>query len=350
MNRKNQIAIILIMLLGMTVLAACQDDGEAGPEATVSIANETNEASDETSQSEASGGTETDTVEREQFPDATAVPFSRTREEISAFPVSIAGKQVDDVANLSVTLSTASNGAPVSEADVMVFSDGVMVIEGQTSSGILRENLPFGTYDIAVRYLSTPPAGYLQTGIELTDTTPELVEFIVPDEGILEFKLFTDNGFMPGQEFLLTLAVADNEILSRRVRTRDEGSVRLNLRSDLEYDLEIEYPGQTLSESGISIRAEEEFLELSLPFSENTAEIYIRQNGAPLETNAFVTILDTQGGIVVARTAVNDLLSTLLPDNQEFTVRVELEGALTQEIVIQVPSDGLAQYTFNFDG
>ncbi|MCB0027266.1 MAG: hypothetical protein KDE28_05130, partial [Anaerolineales bacterium] len=107
--------LLLGIIFLMSLLFGCQDDGASGstggddesvtsPEATSGVA----ESDDEIGTAE----NEADEVPGAPRATATAIPFTRGAEETAAFPSDVAGKQADDIGNLTVALTTPTNATP----------------------------------------------------------------------------------------------------------------------------------------------------------------------------------------------------------------------------------------------
>ncbi|MCB0027267.1 MAG: hypothetical protein KDE28_05135, partial [Anaerolineales bacterium] len=190
---------------------------------------------------------------------------------------------------------------------------------------------------------------YLQKDIEVGSTAAEVVEFVVPDEANLIVSLVTEDGSVPGLEFEIKLFVDEREVSAARVRDRDEGTATLSLRSDVAYDVMVLYGNETLLEEDVVVRAEEETLQLSLPFNENMVEIFLRQNGDPLVGNATVTIRDEAGEIILEDAAVSDSLTILLQLEHQYTMYIEYGDAFTQVETITVNDTGLVQLVIEVD-
>jgi len=232
---------------------------------------------------------------------------------------------------LVVVYSGAKNEAPISQATVIVLKNDVVVHTGPTVGGTFRAVLPEGTYDVMILTSSRPPGGLIRRGVTVSKDSNVVLTARTPSEGALTVQLQSPAGYPLQQDYTLIITAGEEEVHRVVVRTTVGGRSVINVRTDLIYDLHIQYGDIELREEDIQVRKEGTEVDLMLPYNEGTLNLEIQAGDQSLDGEANIILLDSSGKILATTTTTQGVYSTVLPADLEYSIRVQYLNQVQEE-------------------
>lgn len=239
-----------------------------------------------------------------------------------------------DRANLVFVISDANNQAPLSQATVVIVDSASRRVVGQgtTSSGIYRAALPPGAYDLTIVHNSIPVGGMVRPGIVVEEGMTTTVTSYVAPEATLNVSLRQPDGSPPQQDYVIAVW-ADGQEASRRSIKALTVETPLTLRTDVVYDLLVEYGDRTVGEEGLVVEEGTNTLSLITPLLERLFQVGLTADGAPLSQPANVAVLDPDNKILFSAGDVTDMVDVVLPTGTQYTVRAQLRDQVIERPV-----------------
>lgn len=248
---------------------------------------------------------------------------------------------------LVVVYSGEQNEAPKTQATVVVFKNDLVFNTGSTEGGAYRAVLPEGSYDVVILTASNPPTGLVRKDVTISKDANTVVTARTPSEGDLTVQLSSPSGFPALQDFTLIIEADGQEINRTLVRVANGGITEVALRTDMVYDLLIQYGDVEIRENGIQVNTQGIEIDLALPYEEGKLDLEVRADSQPMEKEAEVTLFDPSGNVLQTGTTRQGFYSTILPADLEYVVRIQYQGQV-QERVFQVNAGGSNIQVFEF--
>lgn len=275
---------------------------------------------------------------------ATALPAPTAVESQPTPTTAAASAGSSTVHDLIVVLYSQTGASkPESEAEIAIFSDGLLYSQGHTESGIFTQKVPAGTCDILMVYPSRPVFGYLKKDVQISGEPAQALVLNVPPEGDLKVVLRTKSDQELGGSAGITIRTGEEDVYSSS--WLDE----VRLRTDRTYTVTVTYGDETFVQGDVTVQeGQQQELKLALPYDEAALNVLVRSGGKPLTDTADISIANGQGKTVAEDSwGVSDSFKATLHAGETYTVTVKHGDQPMQQQTVTMEGTAGREITFD---